>query len=171
VEVEKLRQRIIDNLSVEASDEEALQEFQDEENRLSLEIAGFLKEEDAAAFFEKVKENPKVWEEQKKEQPESFKRYELAALHVLMAELGIDRDTLYKMLEFENDGVYPPLPIIRGFGVFKILNKKLAQEAEYDKLKYGYLEQIKEKKRNQGFQEWLGRVKQKAKIKIYRKGG
>lgn len=171
VEVGKLRQSIINNFSVTASDEEALAQFQDEHNCLSLEIAGFLKEEDAAGFFEKVKQDPKLWEEQKGKYPDSFKLYTLADLNLLMSELGINRDVLYKMLEVESGGIYPPLQIVRGFAVFKILNKKLAQEAEYAKLKYRYLEQIKERKRNQGFEEWLGRVKQKAKIKIYRRGG
>ena len=171
VEVQKLRQQIINNLSVGASDEEALRQFQDEHNCLSVEVAGFLKEEDARGFYEKVSTSPGFWEEEKGKHPDSFKHYELVALNLLLNELGLDRDALYKMLELGNQEIHQPLTIARGYGVFKILNKKLAQEAEYAKLKYSYLEQVKEKKRNQGFQDWLGMVKQKAKIKIYRRGG
>ncbi len=171
VETDKLRRQVIDGFSVQASDEEAYRQFQDEHNRLSLEVAGFLEKEDAQKFYEKVSENPKVWEEEKSKQPDSFKHYELVALSSLINELRIDRDVLYKMLELKNQETYIPLPITRGYGVFKILNKNLASQSEYDKLKYSYVEQLKEKKRNQGFQEWFGMVKQKAKIKIYRRGG
>jgi hypothetical protein len=171
VEIGKLRQQVIENFSVQVSEEEAHRAFQDGHNAISVDVVGFLKQEDAQAFYDKARENPGPWEEQKSKQPGSFKHYELTALTVLMAELGIDRDTLYKMLQLEDGQIYQPLPIVRGFGVFKILNKKLAPEAEYGKLKYSYFEQIREKKINQGFQEWLGIAKQKAKIKIYKKGG
>ena len=171
LEIDKLRQQVTDTVLVRASDEEAYRQFRDEHNLLSIEIAGFLKEEDSLGFYEKVKQSSKAWEEEKKKYPDSFKRYELTALNLLMSELGVDRDTFYKMLELENGNIYQPLAISQGFGVFKILNKKLAQEAEYGKLKYEYFEKIKEQKRNQGFLDWFGQVKQKAKIKIYRRGG
>lgn len=171
VEIDKLRRKVMDNFSVKVSDEEAFWQFQDEYSYLTLEVAGFPAKEDAQKFYEKVKESPKVWEEQKGQQPDSFKRYELMSLNSLMRELGVDREVLHKILDLKNEDIYTPLQITRGYGIFKILNKKLASQAEYDKLKYSYVEQLKENKRNQGFEEWLGMVKQKAKIKIYRKGG
>lgn len=171
VEIEKLRQQVIGNFSVRVSEEEARQQFQGEHNFLGMEVAGFLNKEDAQGFYEKASTNPGFWEEEKGKNPDSFKHYELIALSTLISELGIERDALYKMLELEKSGIYPALPIIQGYGVCKILNKKLAQESEYAKLKNRYFEQIKEQKRNQGFQDWLGMVRQKAKIKIYRRGG
>jgi hypothetical protein len=171
VEINKLRQQIINSLTVGVSEEEAHRAFQDEHNSISVDVIGFLKQEEARAFYDKARENPTLWEEQKTKQPGSFKHYEFATLTMLMAELEIDRDTLYKMLQLTDGQIYQALPIVRGFGVLKILNKKLAEEVEYAKLKYSYVEQIKEKKKNEGFQEWFGMVKQKAKIKIYKRGG
>jgi hypothetical protein len=171
VEIGKLRQRIIDSFSVGVSDEEAQRLFQDEHNLLSMEVAGFLEEKDAQGFYERVEKNPGFWQEQKKSHPDSFKFYDLTALKSLMSSLGVERAVFYKMLELENQEIQSPLPITQGYGVFKILNKKLAQETDYAKLKYNYFEQLKEEKINQGFQEWLARLRQKAKIKIYRRGG
>lgn len=171
VEVNKLRQRIIDGFPLRVSEEEIRQQFEDKENAISLEVAGFLKREDAQGFYEKVRETPGFWEEEKTKRPDSFKRYELVALSLLSNELSLERQTLYKMLVLGNNEIYPPLGITRGYGVFKILNKKLASQLDYDKLKDKYIVELKDKKKNQGFQEWFTMVKQKARIKIYRKGG
>ena len=79
----------------------------------------------------------------------------------------IPKEDLYKMLAFEVDSVYPPTPIYRGYGVFHILRKRLADESKFPKLRESYYEQIRTRKKYEGFNRWLERLKEEANIKVY----
>jgi parvulin-like peptidyl-prolyl isomerase len=80
---------------------------------------------------------------------------------------GFPKDAAYKMMKMEIGEFYPPAPIYKGFGVFKILEKRIADEAKYPQRKDSYYEQIRSKKRYEGLKEWIKDLKQRASIRVY----
>ena len=82
---------------------------------------------------------------------------------------GLPKDAVYKMMQIEIGEFYPPVPIYKGYGVFRVLEKRPADESVYPQLKDSYYEQIKMKKKYEGLNEWVKNLKQEAMIKIYKR--
>jgi parvulin-like peptidyl-prolyl isomerase len=71
------------------------------------------------------------------------------------------------MLKMKEGQIYPPAPIYKGYGIFKILSTGLADKSRYAKGKAGYYEQIKNRKRLEALGKWFEDLKKQANIKIY----
>ena len=129
----------------------------------------FEAQKEAEEFYRAARANQKFWEEQKAERPKDFKRPGFVALEFLMNMWGLPNDAVYKMMRMEIGEIYPPAPIYKGYGVFRVLEKRPADESSYPQLKGSYYEQIKMKKKYEGLNEWVKNLKQEAKIKIYKR--
>jgi hypothetical protein len=151
------------------TEEEAHQEFLNEYNTLGIELVQFDEKKDAADFYRHAQEDPKFWEEEKNKRPQDFKRPGFVALEFLMDMWKLPKDAVYKMMEMEIGQIYPPTSIYKGLGVFKVLEKRPADLSQYSQLKESYYQQIKMKKKYEGFNDWLKNLKKEAKIKIRQK--
>lgn len=168
IQIQKLRQQVMDSLTPQASEEEAFQEFLNEYNTLELELAQFDNLKEAEAFYDNLKTDPNFWEGQIKENPALFRRPGFVALEFLMNMWEFPKEDLYKMLSMEIGAVCPPVRIYGGkYGAAKISKVRRADESEFPKLRQSYYEQIKMKKRYEGFNEWLKGFKEEADIKRY----
>ena len=169
LQLQKLRKEVMDNIHPELKDEEAYQEFLNEHNTLGIELVQFEAQKEADEFYRAARANQKFWEEQKAEKPKEFKRPGFVALEFLMNMWGLPKDAVYKMMQMEIGELYSPVPIYKGYGVFKVLEKRSADKLAYPQLKDSYYEQIKMKKKYEGLNEWVKNLKQEAKIKIYKR--
>jgi parvulin-like peptidyl-prolyl isomerase len=75
------------------------------------------------------------------------------------------------MMKVSAGSIYQPVPIYKGYGVLKVLATKPADESAYTKLKYSYQDKVVMRKKYEGLENWIKKLKQQANIKIYRKGG
>ena len=171
LEIDKLRRQIVDSIEPQVQDKEAYQAFLDEENSIDLELVLFEQEKYAQEFYARVKKEPKLWEEEKSKNPDGFKRPGFVTLIFLADIWKIPKDELYKMMKTNPGDIYAPVAIYQGYGVFKILAKKPADESDYAKVKYSYYDKVATRKKYEGLNEWIRRFKQQANIKIYKKGG
>lgn len=168
IQIQKLRQQVLDSINPNVTEEEALQKFLDEYNTLETELAQFDNLKDAQEFFKKVKSNPKFWERQTKDNPKLFRRPGFVSLEFLMDMWKYPKDDLYKMLEAKVGAIYPPIPIYAGkYGVARILKVRLADKSEFAKLRQSYYEKLKMQKKYVGLSEWLKQLKEQANIKVY----
>ncbi len=133
----------------------------------SVEILRFDSSYDAKDFYNKIKRGAGVWDINRRKDPERFKRPGFVALDFLLNMWGFDRDAAYKMLDAPLESIYPPAPIYKGYGVFKILKIRKADPAEFDKRKDSYFERVKMIKKYDGFKKWVDEFKEKAKIKRF----
>jgi hypothetical protein len=170
LQLQKLRKQVMDGIKPQVKEEEAHQEFLNEQNNLSVELIQFDKLKDAEEFYKKAKSNPKFWDDEKAARPNDFKRPGFVTLEFLIDIWRFPKDTAYDMMTRKIGEVYPARPIYKGFGVFKILEQRQAQETDYPGQKNSYYEQIRTRKKYAGFDEWLRDLKQKANIKIYKTG-
>lgn len=169
LKIEKLRKEVIDSIEPEVSEEEAFREFLNEHNTLSVELIQFDELEKAEEFYQGAKSKPGFWEEKKEESPDSFRRPGFVALEFLMHMWKFQKEDVYKMIELEPGGIYPPAPIYKGYGVFKILEIRRAVEEDFPKYRESYYNQIKTQKKYEGFNQWLEDLKEAANIKVYLK--
>jgi len=168
LQLEKLRKQVMDGIKPDVKEEEAHQEFLNEQNNLSLELIEFDKLRDAEEFYKKAKSDPKFWDNEKASRSADFKRPGFVALEFLIDIWKIPKDAAYDMMKRKISEVYPPRPIYKGYAVFKILEQRPANEADYPKLKESYYGQISSRKKYAGFDEWIKDLKQKANIRIYK---
>jgi len=167
LKMEKLRKQVMDSINPEVTEEEAIQEFRNEHNTLSVELVQFDELEKAREFYKKAKINSLFWDKEKEKNPDSFKSPGFVALEFLMHMWGFPKEDVYKMMELKEGTIYPPAPIYKGYGVFKILKIRHAVEEDFPKFRNSYYEQIKMQKKYEGFQKWLADLKNEANIKIY----
>lgn len=167
LQIEKLRRTIMESIEPKVSEKEAYQEFLNEHNSLGVELVEFDARKEAEKFYREVKKNPQKWDEEKAGRPGDFKRLGSVSLEFLTDIWKFSRDAAYKMIMMKPGSPYPPLPIYKGYGVCKVLDKGLADKRQYKKLKKSYYEQIKERKRYEGLGKWFKDLQKRAKIKIY----
>jgi len=171
LQLQKLRNAVMEEMNPSVSDEEAHQAFRNEQNSIELELIQFDDQAAAQDFYNKVSRTPKAWDDEKAKTPDKFKRPGFVTLIFLMDFWKITSDDLYKMMKLASGSIYPPSAIYKGYGVFKVLNKKEADEAGYEKMKYSYHDKVAAMKKYDALGEWIKKLKQDANIQIYRKGG
>ncbi|MBP7216665.1 MAG: hypothetical protein KBA46_05200 [Candidatus Omnitrophica bacterium] len=171
VQIQKLRDQVQSTIKPIVTEEATRQAFLDEQNHLDLEVAKFEYQQQAQQFFEAVKRKPDLWEETKKNKPEIFKRPGMVTIIFLMDLWKFPRNALYAMLTMDDGQLHQPEPIFEGFGVFKVLGKRPADESGFAKSKNVYFDRVAIRQRNDSMRDWLTKLKQDASIKIYKQGG
>jgi len=171
LQIQRLREQVMSDFAPQVSDTEAHDAFLDEQSNIDLELAGFDTKDAAEEFHKAVAGQQKFWDEQKAKTPDNFKHPGFVTLVFLIDIWKIPRDDLYKMIKMSAGSIYPPTPIYKGYGVFKVLATRPADESTYAKMKYSYQDKVAMRKKYEGLNDWIKKLKQQANIKIYRKGG
>lgn len=174
LQIEKLRQQVIESIAPQVEGKEALEEFLNEYNSLSVTIAQFDSDKEAQGFYQKVKRKPKLWQEEEGRNPDIFRSPGFVTLQFLMDIWRFPKEAVYKMLKMKKGEFYPPAPIYKGYAVFRINETRIANKKEFakEKIRERYFEKIKRRKQYEGYNQWLKNFKEQAKIKIYsEKGG
>lgn len=166
IQLEKLRKQMLDSFTVTVTEPEAYQEFLNEYNTLELELVQFDQREAADEYYKKMRK-ASLWDEEGKKDPKFCRKPGFVSLEFLMNMWKIPKDDLYKMLTMEENSIYPPAPVWKGYGVFRIVKKRVAAEADFPKLKDSYLKQVEMIKKYEALNVWLKKLKQEAGIKVY----
>jgi hypothetical protein len=169
LQIEKMRQQFIDSIQPQVSESEAHQAFLDENNTLSIELTQFDTKENADDFYQKLKNNPKLWDEQKTKNPNNFRQPGFVSLVFLMDIWKFPRDAAYNMIKMKEGEFYQPSLIYKGYAVFKIIKTRPAGEQDYAKVKNTYYAKVKKRKQYEGYNDWFKNFREEAKIKIYPK--
>ena len=169
LQIQKLREQVMESLTVTVSEKEARQEFLNEHNAISVELVEFSRKKEAQAFYVAAKANPKFWEQEKDKRPADFRRPGFVSLEFLMDIWMFPKDDLYRMIRMNIGSFYPPIHIYKGYGVCRILEVRPAETKEFKGLKDSYYAQLRERKKYAGLGEWFEGLKRQAKIIRYKK--
>ena len=131
------------------------------------DVLRFSSLKEAEEFYNKLGREPGPWEEKKRKEPKLFKRPGFVALDFLIHMWGFKREDAYAMMEKNVGDFYPPAPIYKGYAVFKILKLRKADGATFAQRKEYYFKRLETIKKQQGFKEWLEKLKKEANIKVY----
>jgi hypothetical protein len=167
LEIDKLRQQVMDAVNPLVQEKEARQEFLNENNSIGIELVQFDKQGDAFAFYKQVRTGRKFWEAEKATNPKRFKRVGTVTLQFLIDLWGFPEHELYKMLRLKNGAIYQPIPIYKGYTVACVLDKNPADLARFKKSRDYYYEKVRRRKKYDALIGWLTDLKKEAKIKVY----
>jgi hypothetical protein len=168
LQLENLRKQVLESFKPTVTQEEAHQEFLNEYNTLELELVQFDELEKAEDFYLRM-QKPQIWEDELKKNPKFAQHPGFVSLEFLIDMWKIPKDDLYKMLDLEVNSIYPPIPVYKGYGVIRILKKRIADEADFAKRSEYYFKQVGMIKKYDELKDWLKRLKQEADIKLYPK--
>ncbi|KPK97832.1 MAG: hypothetical protein AMJ95_07140 [Omnitrophica WOR_2 bacterium SM23_72] len=171
IQLQKLRDKIMDSIKPEVFDKDELQKFSDQNSFLNLEMVSFKKQQEAEEFFLKVSGRPDIWERQKKRRSTDFRQTGLVSLESLMGTWKIPLESARRMLQRDVGEIYPPRHLGETYAVFKILEKKLADESQFPGASDPYYVDLIKKKKQEGLNVWLKQLKEQAHIKIYNREG
>lgn len=166
VQLEKLRNQVLDSFKPKATEEEAHQKFLNAYNTLELELVQFDELEKAQEFYKKM-QKPELWDERLKQDPKFAQHTGFVSFEWLVEMWKIPQDDLYKMLALEVNSIYPPIPVYKGYGVIRLLKKRVADEADFTKQREYYFKQVETVKKYEELKDWLKHLKQEADIKVY----
>lgn len=167
LQIEKLRQIVMESIEPTVKEKEVYQEFLNEHNTLGVELVEFEVKKEATKFYNEVKGNPKKWDGERGKRPNDFKRPGSVSLEFLIDTWRFPKDAAYKMIKMEIGWFYPPAPIYKRYAVFKVLDKRLADKKQYKKSKKSFYEQIKRRKRYDELGKWFQDLKRQANTKMY----
>ncbi len=179
--IDKLRAKIASKEEPAIKEEKTYQKFLEKNRMVAIayslffdtylegkeDVLTFSNLEEAKTFYAKIKREAGFWEDEKRKDPKSFKIPGFVALDFLINMWGFHTEDAYKMLEKEIGSYYPPAPIYKGYGVFKILKIRKAIPDEFKERKENYLKKVKTIKKYKLYKKWVEDLKQKANIKRY----
>ena len=166
IQLENLRKQVLDSFKPEVTEEEAHQKFLNAYNTLELELVQFDELEKAQEFYKKM-QKPELWDERLKQDPKFAQHTGFVSFEWLIDMWKLPKDDLYKMLKLEVNSIYPPIPVYKGYGVIRLLKKRVADEADFTKQREYYFKQVETVKKYEELKDWLKRLKQEADIKVY----
>jgi hypothetical protein len=167
IQLEKLRTQVLNSFTgITVTDQEAFQKFQDEYNTLELELVQFDELNKAKEYYGKMK-SPAFWDAQGKKDPKFCRKPGFVSLEFLINMWKIPKDDCYKMMKLDVNTIYPPTPVWKGYGVFRIIRKRAADEKEFPRLKESYLKQVGMIKKYDQLNVWLKDLKRDAGIIVY----
>jgi hypothetical protein len=169
LQLEALRKQVLEGFKPSAAEAEARAEFINEHNTIELELAQFDKLEDAQNYY-KTMQDPKLWEDQNSKDPKYYKHPGFVSFEFLIFMWKVPKDDLYKMIKMEDNSIYGPSPIYKGYGVFRILKRRPAVEEDFPKYKDSYLKQVEMNKKYEMLKDWLKKLKEDAGIVVYPRG-
>lgn len=170
LQIEKLRAQVMGSVNASVTIEEARQAFMDERSALGLEFVRFAEEKEAEKFYDSVKKNPRLWDEEKEKRPGDFKGMGAVSLVFLMDIWRIPRVAIDKMMRMKQGSVYPPIEVYGDYAVFKVLEQRSADRPDFSKAKAYYFAKVKRRKEYEGLNRWFEDLKKEADIKIYKEG-
>ncbi|HNQ50604.1 MAG TPA: hypothetical protein PLP56_04170 [Candidatus Omnitrophota bacterium] len=169
LQLENLRKEMLATFTASVTEEEARAEFINEHNTIELEMAQFDEKEDADNYF-KTMQDPKLWDEQNEKDPKYYKHPGFVSFEFLIFMWKIPKDDLYKMITMEENSIYPPVPVYKGYGVMRILKKRPAVEEDFPKYKDSYMKQVENNKKYEQLKEWQKQLKNGAGLVKYPRG-
>ncbi len=170
LQIQKLRQQVMDAIEPRVSEAEARQEFLNEYNSLSVELVEFADLKEAQDFYNKAKARPGFWDEEKAGNTREFRRPGFVALEFLMDIWKFPKEALYKMIRLKPGSVYSPVAIYKGYAAAKVLETRPADEKEFEKprIKESYYEQIRIRGKYEGLDKWFEDLRKQANVEVYK---
>ena len=154
--------KIKTNPEVSVTEEEMKQKFLNQYNSFESEYIRFENKEEAEDFFEKVKQNPRLWKDtypkKRAEGQKGAAWINVMSLEALIDLWKIPKDDAYRILSHK-EGEFIVAKFFYGDAVFRLLRKKEADMGKYNKKKKEYykkmLTMVKKRKIIKGYFEDL----------------
>ena len=171
LQIGELRRQVMNSFDPGVSEGEAKEAFLGEHTLFDLEAIRFPSKDEGSEILRKAKDDNTAWEGEKKKRLVDFGAFTQAPLHFIQGKWQLPREVTAELSKIQPVDFYLATLSGEGCVVFKVLRKLPADESEYSALRSSYFEKLKAEKRSGLFKEWLKGLKQKASVRIFKKGG
>lgn len=165
-QVDKLKDKMRSSFSVSVDEEAMKQEFLNEQNHVGGEMVTFEQQADAEAFYQKHKD-PKAWEQMKEKGQASVRPVSLMTLEAYMDLWSIPKDQMYRFHAMELGSIGEPMPFGRQWCVYRLLDKRTGDLAEFPNRRDEYIKQLTAKKQYDALKKWVEDLKASAHLEVY----
>jgi hypothetical protein len=169
LQLENLRNQVLEEFKPAVTEAEAHAEFIIEHNTIELELAQFDELKDAQDYYKKM-QDPKLWEEQNAKDPKYYKHPGFVSFEFLKFMWKLPEEDLNKMLKMDDNSIYQPIPVYKGYGVCRILKRRPAVEEDFPKYKDSYMKQVEMNKKYEMLKAWQKKLKDDVGVVIYPRG-
>lgn len=149
-----------------ASPEEVRAEFALDFNEVSAELVKFPDLAAAKAFSEKVKTLDQ-WKKETAQNPNFIQATNLLALDAWINLYQVPEPEMMNVLKLEKDQISGPIVLGKEFAVLRLVDKKVADEEQFEKEKEKYAAALDERKKQQAFAVWTFELNNQANLKEY----
>ena len=165
-QVDKLKDKMRTSFSVSVNEEEMKQEFLNEQNHVGGEMVTFDQKADADAFYQRYKE-PKAWDKMKDKGEQKVRPVSLMTLEAYMDLWSIPKDQIYAFHSLPLGSIGEPMPFGKQWCVYRLLDKRVGDLAEFPNRREEYVKQLTAKKQYEALKQWIEELKASAKPEIY----
>ncbi len=164
-QIDKLKDQVRAAAAVTVSEEEMQQEFLNEQHHVGGEMVTYETREQAQAFYERVK-GPAEWEAMKAKGDPKVRPVSLMTLEAYMDLWGIPKEQIYAFHALPLGSVGPPMPFGKQWCVYRLLDKRIGDLADFPKQRDAYHQKIKTKKQYEALKQWIEDLKTSAQLKV-----
>jgi hypothetical protein len=166
LQIDKLKDEVRQSSVVTVTEEEMRQEFLNEQHHVGGEMVTFDSREEAQAFYERHRD-PASWERMKQAGEPAVRPVSLMTLEAYMDLWGIPKDQMYAFHALAIGAVGEPMPFGKQWCVYRLLEKRTGDPAEFPAVRSAYLEQLTAKKQYEALTQWIEDLKRSAKLEVY----
>jgi len=165
-QVDKLRDDVRRSLPVSVTDDELQQEFLNEQHHVGGDMVTFDSRDEAQTFYNTVK-TPKAWEAMKKKGARTIRPVSLMTLEAYMDLWSIPKDQMYAFHALPIGAIGEPMPFGKQWCVYRLLEKRTGDLAEFPAQRDAYVQQVTAKKQYDALKVWIEDLKRSAKLEVY----
>ena len=167
IQIRKLKDQVREEQTVTVTEDDMKQEFLNEKNHVGGEAVMFDAKTEADDFYAKYKK-PAEWEKMKAAGQFKVRPISTMTLEAYMDLWGVPKDQMYAFHAMELGSVGSPMPFgTKQWAVYRLLDKKTGDLADFPKERQSYENQLQIKKKYDGLQKWIEQRKADAKLKVF----
>ncbi len=165
-QIRKLKDQIREESKVSVSEEEMHQEFLNEKNHVGGEMVTFESKEEAAEFYDSVKD-PAAWEAMKQRGEPKVRPVSLMTLEAYIDLWQIPKEQMFAFHALEIGQIGPPMPFGKQWCVYRLLDRRVGDLEDFPKEREAYLTQVTMKKKYQALEVWIKDLQESARLKVF----
>ena len=165
LQIDKLKDQVRTSMQVTVTDAEMQQEFLNEQNHVGGEMVVFDTQAEAQAMYNEVKD-PARWDAMKAKGERKVRPVSLMTLEAYMDLWSIPKDQMYAFHAMAIGAIGSPMPFGKQWCVYRLLEKRTGDLADFPKQRDSYYQQIQTKKQYEALKKWIEDFKASAQLAV-----
>lgn len=165
LQIDKLKDEQRKSFAVTVTEQEMQDEFLNEHHHVGGEMVTFNSQDEAQAFYERVKD-PAQWEAMKAKGEPKVRPVSLMTLEAYIDLWGVPKEQMYAFHAMEIGSVGSPMPFGKQWAVYRLLEKRTGDLKDFPAQRDSYHEQLKARKQYEALKRWVDELVASANLRL-----
>jgi hypothetical protein len=165
-QIEKLKREMIKEMQVTVTEEEMIEDFMSVGNHVGGEFLLFKTKEEADDFYQKHRDAA-AWESYKSENSDKIRPFHPITVQAIVDLWGVPRQQINAFHALPIGTVGEPMPFGADWGVFRLLEKRTGEMANFEKERENVKKRVEIRKQYQARDAWVDNLDERAQIKVF----